>query len=61
MVGRFGDPQSALQCGVFFARARLVGFKVPRRIVFGPVPRTATGKMQKYLLRERARALPTEG
>jgi fatty-acyl-CoA synthase len=44
-----------------FARARLAGFKVPRRIVFGPVPRTATGKMQKYLLRERARALPPEG
>jgi fatty-acyl-CoA synthase len=44
-----------------FARARLAGFNVPRRIVFGPVPRTATGKMQKYLLRERARALPPEG
>ncbi len=27
-------------------------------MVFGPLPKTGTGKMQKFLLRERARALP---
>ena len=32
-------------------------FKVPKHIVFGPLPKTSTGKMQKYVLRERAAAL----
>ena len=32
-------------------------FAVPRTIVFGPLPTTSTGKVQKYTLRERARAL----
>jgi len=36
-------------------RTRLARFKVPKRIVFGPVPRTSTGKIQKFVLRERAR------
>jgi fatty-acyl-CoA synthase len=40
-----------------FCRARLAGFKRPRRFVFGPLPRTATGKIQKFLLRERARQM----
>jgi fatty-acyl-CoA synthase len=30
-------------------------FKAPKQIVFGPLPKTSTGKIQKYLLRERAR------
>jgi fatty-acyl-CoA synthase len=33
----------------------MAGFKRPRHIVFGDLPRTATGKVQKYLLRQRAR------
>jgi fatty-acyl-CoA synthase len=36
-------------------RASLAHFKVPRTVVFGPLPKTATGKIQKYLLRERNR------
>ncbi|ADP18512.1 AMP-binding enzyme family protein 24 [Achromobacter xylosoxidans A8] len=40
-----------------FCRTRLAGFKVPRTFVFGPLPKTATGKIQKYLLREQARQL----
>jgi len=36
-------------------RANLAHFKVPRTVVFGPLPKTATGKIQKYLLRERNR------
>jgi fatty-acyl-CoA synthase len=35
-------------------RERLARFKAPKRIVFGPVPKTPTGKIQKYLLRQRA-------
>ncbi len=37
-----------------FCRENLAGFKVPRTIVFGPLPKTATGKIQKFVLRERA-------
>jgi fatty-acyl-CoA synthase len=35
----------------------MAGFKVPRTVVFGPLPKTSTGKVQKYLLRDRANAL----
>jgi fatty-acyl-CoA synthase len=37
-------------------RARLARFKAPKRVIFGPLPKTATGKVQKNVLRERARA-----
>ncbi len=40
-----------------FCRERLAGFKVPARIVFSALPKTSTGKIQKFLLREQARAL----
>jgi fatty-acyl-CoA synthase len=36
---------------------RLARFKVPKTIVFGPLPRTSTGKVQKFILRERARSV----
>jgi fatty-acyl-CoA synthase len=42
---------------ISFCRARLAHFKVPRTIVFGELPKTATGKIQKHKLRERAKAL----
>jgi fatty-acyl-CoA synthase len=32
-------------------------FKVPRTVVFGPLPKTSTGKMQKFILRDQAKAL----
>ena len=35
-------------------RAHLAHFKAPRSVVLGPVPRTSTGKIQKYLLRAQA-------
>ena len=40
-----------------FCRERMARFKVPRTVVFGPLPKTSTGKMQKYMLREQARTL----
>lgn len=40
-----------------FCRNQLARFKVPRTVVFGPLPKTSTGKMQKFILRERARNL----
>jgi fatty-acyl-CoA synthase len=33
-------------------RARLARFKAPKRVVFGPLPKTGTGKIQKYVLRD---------
>ena len=38
-------------------RTHLAGYKVPRAFVFGELPRTATGKVQKFVLRDRAREL----
>ena len=38
-------------------RANLAKFKIPKKVVFGELPTTATGKIQKYVLRERAREL----
>src|SRR5688572_7483910 len=40
-----------------WCRRNLARFKIPKRVVFGPVPTTATGKIQKYVLREKARQL----
>ncbi|HTC15535.1 MAG TPA: acyl-CoA synthetase [Steroidobacteraceae bacterium] len=37
-------------------RALLAGFKIPREVRFESIPKTATGKIQKFVLRERARS-----
>ena len=42
---------------IAFCRANMAHFKAPRSVVFGPLPKTSTGKMQKFQLREQARAL----
>ncbi|MCZ4306538.1 AMP-binding protein [Zoogloeaceae bacterium G21618-S1] len=39
-----------------FCRERLAHFKSPRHILFGPLTKTATGKVQKFALRAQARA-----
>jgi fatty-acyl-CoA synthase len=39
-----------------FCRERLARFKVPKRFVFRPLPKTSTGKIQKFVLREWARS-----
>ncbi len=39
-----------------FCRDHLAHFKVPSAVIFGPLPKTATGKIQKFVLRERANA-----
>ena len=40
-----------------FARERLAKFKMPRTIVFSELPKTSTGKIQKFVLREMAKNL----
>ena len=42
---------------IAFARGRLAKFKAPRTVVFSELPKTSTGKIQKFVLRERAKAL----
>ena len=37
-------------------RSHLARFKVPKSVVFGELPKTSTGKIQKFLLRERLRS-----
>ena len=37
-------------------RRHLASFKIPRKVVFATVPKTSTGKIQKFLLREQARS-----
>jgi len=41
-----------------FCRTQIAHFKAPRTVVFGPLPKTSTGKTQKYMLRTRAGELP---
>jgi fatty-acyl-CoA synthase len=40
---------------IAWCRANLAHYKVPRAVVFGPLPKTSTGKIQKFELRERAK------
>ncbi|HEX3952810.1 MAG TPA: acyl-CoA synthetase [Stellaceae bacterium] len=40
---------------IAFCRANLAHYKVPRHVVFGPLPKISTGKIQKYALREQAK------
>ena len=36
---------------IAFCRDQMSGFKTPKVVVFGPIPKTSTGKIQKFLLR----------
>jgi fatty-acyl-CoA synthase len=42
---------------IAWCREHLAHFKVPHTIVFGELPKTSTGKIQKFVLREKARGL----
>ena len=60
IVAKPGAGELTTEEVIAWCRAHLARFKVPRTIVFGELPKTSTGKIQKYLLRERARSLPQE-
>ena len=52
------DGVSALSDEIIaFCRAHLAGFKAPKAVIFEPLPKTSTGKIQKFQLRNRAKAL----
>ncbi|MFO1350015.1 MAG: acyl-CoA synthetase [Gammaproteobacteria bacterium] len=42
---------------IHWCRSHLAHYKTPKTVVFGPLPKTSTGKIQKFVLREQARAL----
>jgi fatty-acyl-CoA synthase len=48
--GAAGDADAIMA----FARAQLAGFETPKRVVFEELPKTSTGKIQKFELRKRA-------
>lgn len=57
---RDGQHASAAEL-ITFCREHLAGFKAPKTIVFGELPKTATGKIQKYVLRARAAGTGASG
>jgi fatty-acyl-CoA synthase len=42
---------------IAWCRDHMAHYKAPRTVVFGPVPKTATGKIQKFALRTQAKAM----
>ncbi|ALG68109.1 acyl-CoA synthetase [Beggiatoa leptomitoformis] len=40
-----------------FCRTQMAHYKVPRHIVFGQLPKTSTGKIQKFVLRDKAKVV----
>ena len=42
-------------------RAQLARFKVPKQVIFGALPKTATGKIQKFVLREQLQSASAIG
>jgi fatty-acyl-CoA synthase len=52
-----GAPELSEAEVIEFCREHMARFKVPKNVVFGPLPKTSTGKIQKFILREQANAL----
>ncbi|MEA2914829.1 MAG: 3-(methylthio)propionyl---CoA ligase [Bradyrhizobium sp.] len=51
------DNASATEAEIIaFCRAQMPGFKTPKAVVFGPIPKTSTGKIQKFMLRNQVDA-----
>ncbi len=51
-----GAKQPTVEEIIAHCRENLAHFKCPRFVEFGPLPKTSTGKIQKFLLREKAKA-----
>jgi fatty-acyl-CoA synthase len=50
------DAEATAEDLIAHCRSLLAGFKTPKSVIFGPLPKTSTGKIQKQILRDRARA-----
>lgn len=57
--GTFVELKPGVEVGpeavIAFCREHLAGFKIPKAVVFGDLPKTSTGKIQKFVLRQRAK------
>jgi fatty-acyl-CoA synthase len=51
------DAKATAEDIIAFCRENMARYKVPKTVVFGPLPKTSTGKVQKFALREQAKAL----
>ena len=40
---------------ISFCKETMAGFKCPKKVIFGELPKTSTGKILKYELREKAK------
>ena len=40
-----------------YCREHIAHYKCPTRVVFGPLPKTSTGKIQKFVLRDQAKEI----
>lgn len=45
---------------IAFCRQHIAHFKCPKTIIFSALPKTSTGKVQKFILREKVRNLPAQ-
>ena len=52
-TGKNPDAQQLIE----FCTERMARFKKPKKVIFGPLPKTATGKIQKHQLRQRINIL----
>jgi fatty-acyl-CoA synthase len=52
-----GAPEVSEAEVIEYCRANMAKFKAPKNVVFGPLPKTSTGKIQKFILREQANSL----
>lgn len=58
---REGAGEVSEQDIIDFCRDNMAHFKAPRKVIFGPLPKTSTGKVQKFELRERAGRTERQG
>jgi fatty-acyl-CoA synthase len=49
--------QASEQDIIEFCRNNMAHFKAPKTVVFGPLPKTSTGKIQKFVLRKQAKEM----
>jgi fatty-acyl-CoA synthase len=52
-----GAPPPTAEAIIAHCRAHLAAYKVPRHVAFTEIPKTSTGKIQKFALRERAKGM----
>jgi fatty-acyl-CoA synthase len=49
------EAEASAENMIAFGRVHFAYFKAPRTVIFGPLPKTSIGKIQKFLLRERTK------